>query len=152
KRLYWITPDGHANLLIKAEKDTFVMYLQQDVKFAFSANAKETKVDEYWPGDHRLLVKYDTTHKTDKILKAYTGTYNCPELDCNYRIILKNHKLVLTNAKYNDTPLTLIGDKQLTNDFWWMNNLMILRNSKNKITGFEVNSGRIRHLLFKKMD
>ncbi|MGZ3751795.1 MAG: serine hydrolase domain-containing protein [Mucilaginibacter sp.] len=152
KRLYWITPDGHANLLIKAEKDTFVMYLQQDVKFAFSANAKETKVNEYWPGDHRLLVKYDTTHKTDKILKAYTGTYNCPELDCNYRIILKNHKLVLTNAKYNDTPLTLIGDKQLTNDFWWMNNLMILRNSKNKITGFEVNSGRIRHLLFKKMD
>jgi len=153
KKFYWITPNGYSNLLIKAEKDTFEMFVQPDVKFAFSVNSKkETIVNEYWPEDHRLLVKYDTAHKTDQVLQTYTGTYNCPELDCNYRIVLKNHKLLLTNAKYNDTPLTLIGNNQLTNDFWWMNSLMILRNSKNQITGFEVNSGRIKHLWFKKVE
>ena len=152
KKLYWITPGGSSNLLIKAEKDTFAMFMQPDVKFIFSANAKETRVDEYWPGNHRLLVKYDTTAKVDKVLLIYTGIYYCPELDCKYGIMLKDHHLVLTNAKYNDVPLTLYGDNHLTNDFWWMNNLIILRNSKNKIDGFEVNSGRIQHLLFKKIE
>ncbi len=153
KKLYWITPNGFSNLLIEAEKDTFEMFVQPEVKFVFAVKSKkETIVDEFWPDNHRLLVKYDTTHKTDQALMAYTGTYNCPELDCNYRIVLKNHKLILTNAKYNDTPLTLIGNNQLMNDFWWMNNLAIIRDGKNKITGFEVNSGRIRHLWFKKVD
>jgi hypothetical protein len=153
KKLYWITPGGSSNLLIKAEKDTFEMFNQPEVKFLFSANSKkETIVDESWPDGHRVLVKYDTTRKTDRVLLTYTGKYYCPELDCSYSIVLKDHKLILTNAKYNDTPLTLAGDNHLSNDFWWMNSLQVLRNSKGQITGFEVNSGRIRHLWFKKVE
>jgi hypothetical protein len=151
-KLYWITPNGGSNLLVKAAKDTFEMFSRPDVKFLFGMDGKKTKVDQYWPDNHRLLIKYDTTAKTDKILQTYTGTYYSPELDCNYRIVLKDHKLVLTNAKYNDSPLKLYGDNHLTDDFWWMDNLDMLRDSKNKITGFEVNSGRIRHVLFKKVE
>jgi hypothetical protein len=33
-----------------------------------------------------------------------------------------------------------------------MDHLKVLRNHKNKIEGFEVNSGRIMHLLFKKIE
>ena len=73
------------------------------------------------------------------MLKTYTGTYYCPELDCKYGIILKDHHLILTNDKYNDAKVTLIGTDHLTNDYWWMNHLMILRDDKNNITGFEVN-------------
>jgi CubicO group peptidase (beta-lactamase class C family) len=153
KKLYWITPNGYSNLLIKAEKDTFEMFVQPDVKFFFSVNSKQqTIVNESWPDGKRLLVKYDTTAKPDNVLLTYTGKYYCPELDCDYSIVLKDHKLMLTNAKYNDTQLKLIGDNKLTNDFWWMNNLTIMRNNKNAITGFEVNSGRIQHLWFKKVD
>lgn len=152
-KLYWITPYGSSNLLIKAEKDTFEMFADPNVKFLFSTNnKKEITVDESWTDGHRLLVKYDTTSKPDKILQTYTGTYYSPELDCNYRIVLKDHKLVLTNAKYNDSPLRLMGDNHLSDDFWWMDNLNVLRDSKNKITGFEINSGRIRHVLFKKVE
>ena len=151
-KLYWITPNGSSNLLVKAAKDTFEMFSRPEVKFLFGMDGKTTKVDQYWPDNHRLLVKYDTASKSDKILQTYTGTYYSPELDCNYRIVLKDHKLVLTNAKYNDSPLKLYGDNHLTNDFWWMDNLDVLRDSKNKITGFEVNSGRIRHVLFKKVE
>lgn len=151
-KLYWITPYGSSNLLIKAAKDTFEMFTRPEVKFLFGMDGKKTKVDQYWPDNHRLLIKYDTTSKTDKILQSYTGTYYSPELDCNYRIILKGHKLVLTNAKYNDSPLKLYGDNHLSTDFWWMDNLNMLRDNKNKITGFEVNSGRIRHVLFKRVE
>lgn len=152
KKLYWQV-NGNSNLLIKAQRDTFEMFAAPEVKFIFSVNkAKQTIADQYWPGNHRLLLKYDTSPKPDKLLSTYTGTYYCPELDCSYRIILKDHHLVLTNAKYNNTQLHLFGNDILTDDFWWMDTLKLLRNNKNQIRGFEVNSGRIRHLWFKKMD
>jgi len=153
KKLYWITPSGNRNLLVKAERDTFEMFNQPDVKFFFSVNDKKQNiVNEFWPDGHRLLVKFDTTHKADKVLLTYTGKYYSPELDCSYGIALKDHKLVPTNAKYDDSPLNLYGDNQLSDNFWWMSNLKVIRNTQNKITGFEVNSGRIRHVWFKKVE
>jgi len=150
-KLYWQV-NGNNNLLIKVQKDTFEMFADPNVKFIFLVNkAKQAVADQYWPGNHRLLLKYDTSPKPDKILLTYTGTYYCPELDCSYRIILKDHHLVLTNAKYSDTELHLFGYDILTDDFWWMDKLKLSRNSKNQIRGFEVNSGRIRHLWFKKV-
>jgi hypothetical protein len=59
---------------------------------------------------------------------------------------------MLTNAKYNDTKLTLSGTEQLFSDYWWINHLQILRDNQKNITGFEVNSGRIMHLRFDKIE
>jgi hypothetical protein len=130
------------------------LWVDTTVRFIFSGGGtKPVVTDEYWPGDnHRHLEKFDTSARTDQQLTAYTGTYYCPELDCNYRIALKDHHLFLSNAKYNDSPLRLYGDDHLHDDFWWMSNLTIIRDSKHKIKGFEVNSGRVRHLWFKKVD
>ena len=151
RKLFWEAGRNN-NQLVKRANDTLVMLNDPTVKFIFTVkNSKETIVDQYWPGNHRRLIKYDADAKpTDEQLHVYAGNYYCPELDCSYQIVLKDHHLLLTNAKYNDTPLTLYGDNHLTNNFWWMDNLQIVRNAKNQVTGFEVNSGRIRHLLFKK--
>jgi CubicO group peptidase (beta-lactamase class C family) len=151
KKLY-LDQDGRINQLAKGTKDTLVMPKFPDVRFVFKVKSpKETILDEYWPDGHRMLVKYNANEKrSDKQLLAYVGNYYCPELDCSYQIVLKDHRLLLTNSKYNDSPLNLYGDDHLSNDFWWMSNLKILRNNKDQITGFEVNSGRIKHLLFKK--
>ena len=149
KKLY-LDENGHSNQLVKGTKDTLLMPNWAEVKFVFMVKSpKETIVDESWGDNHRQLVKYNADAKqTDELLQTYTGNYYCPELDCSYQIVLKDHHLLLTNSKYNDTRLTLYGDNHLTDDFWWMDNLMILRNNKGQIKGFEVNSGRIKHLLF----
>jgi len=98
------------------------------------------------------LVKYiKDTSQSDEMLKKYTGTYHCPELDCKYGIELKDHKLILTNAKYDDTKLNLVGTEHLTSNYWWMDHLKIIRDGKNSITGFEVNSGRVMHVRFNKI-
>ena len=78
--------------------------------------------------------------------------YYCPELDCKYGIVLKDHHLYLTNSKYNDAILTLFGKDNLMNDNWWIDHLLMKRDIKNNIIGFEVNSGRIMHLRFNKID
>jgi len=68
-----------------------------------------------------------------------------------YGIVVKDHQLMLTNAKYSDTRLTLVNSEHLTNDYWWINHLIMIRDNKNNITGFEVNAGRIMHLKFNKI-
>lgn len=145
---------GRSFLLLKKDKDTFSLLVDPGVKFSFSSNTSgDTSVFAAFSSDEKhILKKYIAdTSQADNLLRAYTGTYYCPELDCKYGISLKDHHLMLTNVKYNDTPLTLVGTDDLVNDFWWMGHLKIIRSNKNDITGFEVNNGRIMHLKFNKL-
>ena len=150
-KLYYQIYD-QKNFLIREQKDTFSIPDAPQIKFVFGIKAKDTTVTIFTPDQVYHLKKYiKDTSQTDEILKKYTGVYYCPELDCKYGIELKDHQLMLTNAKYNDTKLNLVGSEHLTSDYWWMNHLMMTRDSKNNITGFEVNSGRIMHLKFNKI-
>ncbi|MEP6947942.1 MAG: serine hydrolase domain-containing protein [Ginsengibacter sp.] len=145
---------GRSFLLLKKDKDTFSLFIDPGVKLSFSSNASgDTSVFAVVSSDEKhVLKKYIAdTSQPDHLLQAYTGTYYCPELDCKYGISLKDHHLLLTNNKYDDTPLTLVGADHLINDFWWMGHLKIIRNNKNDITGFEVNNGRVMHLKFNKL-
>ncbi len=150
-RLYYHIFD-ETNFLIKELEDTFSIPDAAEVKFIFGITPKDTTVTIITPDKTYHLTKYikDTSHN-DNLLKTYTGIYHCPELDCKYGIILKDHQLMLTNVKYNDTKLAIISPDQLSSDFWWMDHLKILRDNKKQIIGFEVNSGRVMHLKFNKI-
>ncbi|MGZ8524967.1 MAG: serine hydrolase domain-containing protein [Chitinophagaceae bacterium] len=150
-KLYYHIYDEH-NFLIRERNDTFSIPTAPEVKFVFDIKAKDTTVDIFTQDQVYHLKKYikDTSQK-DELLKKYTGLYYCPELDCKYGIVVRDHQLMLTNAKYNDTKLTVVDPEHLTSDYWWMNHLMMIRDSKKNITGFEVNSGRIMHLKFNKI-
>lgn len=144
---------GESNFLIKESKDTFSISTAPEIKFVFGLKGKDTTAAVITPDQLFRLKKYmKDTSQTDELLKKYTGTYYCPELDCKYSIVLQDHHLMLTNAKYNDAKLSLIGEDHLLNDNWWINHLMIKRNDKGTIVGFEVNSGRIQHLRFNKIE
>ena len=149
RKLFWVNPSGKY-LLVGKGKDTAELFADPAVWFSFSNSGGGQPIsEEYWPGNHRHLWKYDTTALADKDLMTYAGTYYCPELDCRYTISLKDHHLVMGSAKYNDERVTLIGEN-LHIDWWWMSNMKIMKDTHGKITGFEVNDGRVRHLLFKK--
>jgi hypothetical protein len=141
------------NFLIKESDDTFSIPQDPGVKFAFSIKGKDTIADLVTSDQVSQFRKYiKDTSQPDEVLKTYTGIYYCPELDCKYGIELKDHHLMLTNDKYNDTRLTVINSDHLIDDYWWINHLMMTRDSQNKITGFEVNSNRIMHLRFNKIE
>ncbi|MBS1601674.1 MAG: hypothetical protein JST42_03325, partial [Bacteroidetes bacterium] len=150
QKLYAIPPDRKYHLLIRSGTSTWQVFADTTSTFVFSrGNSDHFSAEEYWPvGNHLHWEKYDTAARTDRQLAEYTGAYYCPELDCTYRISLKDHRLSLSNAKYNDSPLTPFGSDHLICEFWWMNHIHILRNSNNRITGFELNGNRIMHLQF----
>lgn len=138
--------------LLRAEKDTFMLFKDPHLKFRFKVNAPGDTAVVYVfpPGGKEELRKYDTASLSPEALQAYTGTYYCPELDCKYGIALKGRQLMLTNEKYEDVPLTFAGSDHLLANVWWMGNLKILR-SNNQVAGFEVNSGRVLHLRFDRL-
>lgn len=139
--------------LLKEEKDTFSLLNNPAIKFSFGIrSAGDTTVAAvFTPGSTEALKKYTPVSMSAETLKTYTGTYYCPELDCKYGIGLKNGQLVLTNSKYDDAAITLAGRNQMLINRWWMGHLHITRDSKDQITGFEVNNGRVLHLRFDKL-
>lgn len=149
KLFYHIFEEG---LLTRQTKDTFLLAEDPTVKFVFKIAGKDT-VTSIVTADHiYVLKKYikDTSWSSTE-LKQYVGRFYSPELDCTYGIELKNQKLFLTNNKYPDAEISLVGTDHLLNGNWWIQHLVILRDSKKAITGFEVNSGRIMHLRFNKV-
>jgi CubicO group peptidase (beta-lactamase class C family) len=141
------------SVLLREEKDTFFLVNDPEIKFSFNTpRAGDTTVFAALNPDTReVLKKYNAAPLSAQAMKAYTGTYYSPELDCKYGIAIKNNKLVLTNNKYEDAPITLAGADQMLIDRWWMGNLRLTRDTKGQITGFEVNSGRVLHLKFDKL-
>ena len=139
--------------LVKDTGNRFLISGNPDISFAFSINKKDTLLDIKTPDDDFHLFKYKETGKlTDEELSQYTGTYYSAELDCKYSIVLKDHGLILSNVKYPDAKLTVVNNDHLTSDNWWINHLKMVRDSSNKVTGFEINSGRIMHLKFVKLN
>jgi len=141
-----------STLMIRDSKNSFFAAAAPEQKFNFSIKANDTTVDVKTPDQMYHLNKYiEDTSQTDKTLKTYTGSYYCPELDCEYDMVLKDHHLLLTTAKYN-SKLTFLNNDHLKNDYWWMGYLHMLRDRKKNITGFEVNSEGIMHLRFNKIE
>ena len=77
------------------------------------------------------------------------GDYYCEELGCTYTISLKDGELFLSGNVYPESKL-LLRETHLKRDSWFMSHLRIIR-EQNKVTGFEVNSGNVMHLPFKKV-
>lgn len=139
-------------LLTREAKNTYSIFYVPGIKFNFNQQSGDHDLTMNTPGDaYRFTRLPNKMQADDKSLLAYTGIYYSPELDCAYKIILKDHQLYLTNNKYNDTKLTLFGPDHLLNDTWYMKHLLVTRNKSKQITGFEVDSWRVMHLKFVKI-
>jgi hypothetical protein len=148
----YLFSDGE-NYLLQKKKDDFIPVTEPVFRFSFEVNkTNDTLLHQYWPGNHRILYKAKgSTDHSDEELKKYTGTYHSVELDCQYIIIFKDHSLVLTNSKYNDSKMELIGTEDLFDENL-LGHVKVTRDQSDQINGFEVNMDRIRHLKFNKIE
>ena len=89
---------------------------------------------------------------TEALLNTYTGTYYSTEMDCYFRIVRKGQVLWITSNRYNEARINLIGADHLYTEYSFLKHLFVKRDSKNRITGFELNSGEILHLFFRKTE
>jgi CubicO group peptidase (beta-lactamase class C family) len=151
-RMYVYT-NGTEKLLGLFAKDTFMFLQNTEYRYVFNRNGKEPSISMLTTNQEdftfRKYIK-DTSSTLSK-LQEYQGRYFCPELDCVYNIELKKGGIYLVSNKYDDISIGFIGVDHMTTGNWWMSHLVMIRDGKNQITGFEVNTGRVMHLYFRKV-
>jgi len=83
--------------------------------------------------------------------KEYKGDYYSNETGTTYTIDEKDGKLIIKNLKYSDVELNPFAKDHFSTVYGWMSTIKFVRNKKEQILGFEVNSGRILHLFYGKV-
>jgi CubicO group peptidase (beta-lactamase class C family) len=85
------------------------------------------------------------------VLTDYTGSYFSDELECSFKIELKENELWISNKNHDPVKITLLGADDIFTGYDFLSHVRIQRDARNKITGFELNSGETSGLLFKKI-
>jgi CubicO group peptidase (beta-lactamase class C family) len=90
----------------------------------------------------------ETVSPTAAQLMEYAGTYYSEELDTRYTLIVKDGKLVLRRKKFDDSALKPTFADSFTDP--QTGDIKFIRDSGKRLSGFELNAGRVRHLQFSK--
>lgn len=86
---------------------------------------------------------------TPEQLAGFAGAYYSEEIDATYTITLQGNELVLRRKNVDDAPLQLLFADTFSSV--GSGALSFTRDSQNHISGFLVNTGRVRKLRFNKM-
>ncbi|MCD2259163.1 serine hydrolase domain-containing protein [Psychroserpens luteolus] len=142
---------GNENKLVPIGKSKFKMLdVQVDLvtEFVFNNNTlKEMLVliDDDAP---IIMEAFSPVSPSSIDKKAYVGTYYSPELETQYRFYLENDDLKWRHIRHGEFPVEFIGKNILQMVPGVV--IKVKRNSKDKIEGFYVTNGRVRHLWFEK--
>ncbi|TBW30011.1 serine hydrolase [Gramella sp. KN1008] len=137
-----------AEQLIPLSESTFSIF-NGNGKVKFSSD-DHNSFEFYSFDEKQLLKKYTPIDSTAIDNEEYVGSFKNDELDSEYKIKSNGDHLILQHKKYEDVKLEPITINQFTSPHWWMQNIIFDRNEEGKIVGFEINSGRVLHLYFKK--
>lgn len=99
----------------------------------------------------RIYTRFVKPNITEADRSDYVGAYESDELEARYHIISENGKLILRHHKHPDGTLEAVTRDQFSTSKWWMDNIIFARDAKGAIFGFEVNSGGVLHLKFRKI-
>lgn len=98
------------------------------------------------PGDEGRV---DTLAATAPELRPFTGTYHSEVLDASYRVRLDGGTLVLDVGNRLDGPMAMVGE-----DTFQARRLELRfhRDDAGRVTGFEVDAGRVRGIGFRRVE
>ncbi|SDE64567.1 CubicO group peptidase, beta-lactamase class C family [Mucilaginibacter pineti] len=120
------------------------------IRYRFGGAVNPLQVETPGPNPPVGYHKIKTSPKALSALKAYCGTYTTDEVDYSFTISIKKGKLVLTNHRHGQTPVTLYGADDLYPGFYFIDHLVAVRNKKGYLTGLELAQGVTSGLIFHK--
>jgi hypothetical protein len=85
-------------------------------------------------------------------LEAFEGIYYSPELETLYRVELDEGELVLKHHRHPALSLRPLGGDRFLSSAWFMRTLQFARDADDRVEGFRVSGGRVRNLLFVRVE
>lgn len=88
---------------------------------------------------------------TPRELNDFSGRYCSDELGIQYRLVVRENKLLAEHWRNEPVVLTPEGPDRFKGDAYWMQVVIFTRNSAHRISGFDLSAERARHIPFEKI-
>jgi CubicO group peptidase (beta-lactamase class C family) len=83
-------------------------------------------------------------------LSDFTGRFYSPELETTYSMVIVNDTLIAKHQRHDDTKMIPGKTDGFSNNS--LGDVVFTRDKNKRVTGFKVSNGRVRNLLFEKID
>jgi len=94
-------------------------------------------------GERTALAAWEPTG-----LEQFQGVYWSDELETQYTIVLRNGKLMAQHVRHGNIALLPVGPERVTSSEWFMPELIFMRDTSNRVTGFTAGGGRVAGIRF----
>ena len=85
-------------------------------------------------------------------LNEFTGRFYSEELSTFYDLLLKEEQLFAVHQRHSDIQLTPVKQDFFSGNIWFFSQVEFVRDDQGTITGCKVSSGRVRNVLFNKVE
>lgn len=123
-----------------------------EVSFERDPAGKVFQAIMHQAGEDKIAPKVEPFTLSPDGLAEFEGDSYSDELGTTYSIILKDERLVAQHRRHEDIALTPTNTDKFRGDTWFFRDVQFVRDDDNQIIGSRVSNGRVRNLLFEKMN
>jgi len=145
---------GQSQVALQPLSDTTFIVIEADAQLTFhrddSGAVAEITLEQ---GDQSFGGRrVDAVVLTAESLAEYEGEYYSEELGTSYTIVARDSGLVAEHMRHDSITLSPAARDNFAGSVWFFGQAKFERNEAGAITGMRVSSGRVRNLLFAKIE
>ncbi|MEM1247961.1 MAG: serine hydrolase domain-containing protein [Acidobacteriota bacterium] len=141
---------GETALQPVSEREFFIKELGGRLTFAEPVGGRSPSLLAEIPGQRLEGVRIETLSGQE--LRQYEGWYLSPELETLYRVEAGTEGLVANHVRNGAIELLALGSDEFQGTEWYFSQVRFERNEEGAVHGFRLSGGRVRNLLFRRVD
>ncbi|MEP5611032.1 MAG: serine hydrolase domain-containing protein [Cyclobacteriaceae bacterium] len=151
--LRYVRTEGRASALVPLSDNKFQMVAFGDEEILVEFLPGETKKMTFTIGESGPVVfdQYEPTSYSSSQLEEFTGTFLCRELSTSYQFSVEENALTASHIRNEDTSFFPITPDLFAGNNWHLGSINYERTADGAITGFWLNTDRIKKLWFEKI-
>lgn len=149
---YYAHATGQGEIEMFPSSDTTFSFKVIDASIVFH-RPKEGNVNRITlqQNGNRPATRVQPGQKSEVKPEQFVGKYYSPELETIYTIELKDDALKLMHVHHGEVDLKVINKDRLQAPWWFVQNMTVIRDKADKITGLRMSNGRVVNLWFKRL-
>ena len=119
-----------------------------ELEFIKDGQGKVTTMTIFTDEEEMVTRRVEPFSLEKDILNEYAGEYYSPELKTSYSLVVEDSTLIAHHQRHDNIGFQPQSKDNFTTGSWWMEQIQFERGESQQITGFRLDSGRVRNLLF----
>ncbi|MCW5516642.1 serine hydrolase domain-containing protein [Muriicola sp. Z0-33] len=135
-----------------SETEFDVVGVEAKLEFIPNGGDKVKAIKLYQNGQIMEAPRLKAFDKNAVVLKEFEGSYHSEELSTTYHFKVVDEKLMVQHSRHSDFAVNPLKEDTFGGNAWFFGQVAFQRDENNKIVGCKVSSGRVRDLVFSKVE